>query len=159
MQIKETIEALNQRIAIDDTVKAYNLTERLTVDKKTILSTGGQDAQVAIDDSFNAVLWHRLIGANYSPYTGRGATDQVMASYRVRLVCYSKDLCFSDFIASQMQSDNTLILKSASFDKEAVIKQELPEAQRNFDIKHYFFAFEYEAKAIIDSRCIKFCFK
>ena len=159
MLLEDKIKELNSLIAIDESVKTYGLAERLTVDKKTILAEVGSDNQIAIDNDYNAIGWHRLLSVSYEPYEGRGIVNQVKAKYSVRLLCYSKNLGFADFIASKIASNNELELKGGAFDKETTLKQELPEALRNFDINQYFFAFNYEFKAVLDGRCFdKFCF-
>lgn len=161
MKLKETIDSVN--IAISEAVKvgnikAYGITERLTVDKHTYLKSEGNT--VSIDDNFDAVLWHRLGSCKIDDYNnGRGATEQKVLRNKITLVCYSKKLDFFSLLLSVINSNNSLKLLDTSFDKESLIKRELPEAYRNFNIDHYFFAISYEAKEVLDGNCLNtFCF-
>ena len=158
--IEETIKSLNERIANgNNTVNCYSITEMLKQGGNTILTEIDTGNMVSIDDAYNAVVWHRLMNANLSVYAGRGAVEQYELSHKVKLLCYSKNLKFYAFICSMIAKDNTLSLKRIDFNKKVLIDLEIPEVSRNFNNEHFFFAIEYEAKGIIDSKCFEeFCF-
>ena len=161
MKLKDTIEELNRAITEavkEGNLKLYGITEKLSIDKKTYLKSDAQT--VSIDDRFDAVLWHRLGSCKIEDYSnGRGITEQKVLRQKMKLVCYSKSLSFFSLLLSVINSNNSLNLLDTSFEKDALIKAELPEAYRNFNIDDYFFTISYEAKEVLDGNCLNaFCF-
>ena len=162
MLVKDQITTLN--IAIlqgikKGSIKLYGLAETIRKGESTIIAEAGSDEQIGIDSEFDAVVWHRLIDSTNSLYDGRGKTNEYIGTYRVRLVCYSKDICFSDYLTATIAKSNQRKPLRTNYNKQQTIQQEIPEALRNFDIDSYFFTIDYEVKGVISPICLNdFCF-